>query len=388
MTQSTEHRPEGPKTWHLSLADWGDIDKVWQRKLPFALWPVGEQALLFHWLDAAVDQGTQKVALYVADRHDDVRRQISEASLWPLQIEVHTVQSIQDATVHDCVNRLPNTPPKESYPDDAWSLILYWHKLEQEWLVIFAEETKKYGYFAAIGKNCEIADDVIFTPPYWIGNFVSIGPNCTVGPGAVIQDGCILAGGNNLERAHLGTHTYLGPEINLKDATIHRNELINFKHRARIKSLDAFLASGVSENKNKTRSKPTIYDRWIALRLYRNWTKQKPRTTETFTDAKGRVWPKPIDTSLQARAPWLKLVIQGKLALFGVTPRPTAALTELNHEWRSILRDATLGAFSYADLMGELEIGSFEESSHCVYQASIEPEQLRQIFDSWIKDIK
>lgn len=375
------------KLWRLALVDWGKIDTVWQRRLPFCLWKVGEQDLLFHWLDAAVDQGVQRIQLYVADRSNEVRAHIEERTLWPLQIEVIPVHSLEGLQVDDCIDRLPSTPPLTDPPQDGWALILHWHQLEMSWLDQFARETEKYGEFAAIGKNCELADDVEFTAPYWIGDFVSIGPGCKIGPGVVIEDGCILSGGSHLQRAHLGEHTYLGPEIDLIQAAIHRNELLNFKHRARIHNLDTFVASAVTAKRLPFEMNPPIRDRILAARLYLRWRKNKKPPNTTFTDWEGRKWPALAGTQPQDRGPWLKLVAQGKIELFGVTPRPANSLENLNAEWQLVLQHAKLGAFSYADLMGAPEIGSVEEALHCVYQASVESDQLRHVFDSWIEKI-
>jgi hypothetical protein len=71
MSEIPELNRSGPTEWRLALPDWGRLDTVWERRMPFALWQVGEQALLFHWLDAAVDQGTEKILLYISDRPND-----------------------------------------------------------------------------------------------------------------------------------------------------------------------------------------------------------------------------------------------------------------------------------------------------------------------------
>lgn len=387
MTDIPQVTRAGPECWTLVLPDWGRLDQVWKHEDPFALWVVGEQELLFHWLDAAVDQGTEKVVLLVVDRPQHVRQHIARALLWPIEIEVRSVQSAEGTQADDCVDRLPHTPPLSTAPADGWDLVLHWHRLEQAWLKVFVEDVKQYGKYAAIGRNCEIAEDVVFEQPYWVGNYVSIGPGSRIGPGAVIEDSCIIGGGNAIARAHLGAATYLAPQTDLVDAAIHANELLNFKHRAIVKGLEAFVAGGVHGVSRAGVKRPSLKDRWIALRLYLRWRKHGYSSAANFTDFDGQEWPALTDDSLEARVPWLKMVVLGRLPLFGVTPRPETSLRGVDDEWQRILRSAPKGAISYADVMGAHDVGSEEETLHSVYQASDQSNHCRVIFDQWLLTI-
>ncbi|MGB0744215.1 MAG: hypothetical protein ACPGSB_06785 [Opitutales bacterium] len=384
MTDIPANKRSGPRVWRLALPDWGTIDTVWKRKLPFALWNVGEQALLFHWLDAAVNQGIERIELIVVDRPVDVRQHIADASLWPIEITVKSAASIQPAQVDDIVDRLPGTPAVVETPSDGWALIRHWFNLEQAWLMQFAEETADCGIYAAIGRNCSIAPDAKLEAPFWIGNFVSIGPGSRIGPGAVIEDGSILPGGNRIERGHIGAYTYMGPETDLTDAVIHKNELINLKHQARVRNLESFVAGEIRPKKGKKASHPTLRERWIALKLYLSWTRHGYSSPSKFTDLSGRERPILTHHSIYARRPWLKEVVFGRLLLFGVTPRSPDAAKDIPWEWRAILEESPAGAFSYADVMGADEIGSEEETLHCVYQTGVNAERCRELFYNWL----
>ncbi|MEM1221784.1 MAG: hypothetical protein AAGH40_03410 [Verrucomicrobiota bacterium] len=388
MTEIPNITRNGPEVWHLALPDWGAIDNVWRRHQPFALWSVGEQALLFHWLDAAVNQGSETVELTVADRPIEVRQAIAEASLWPIEIKVQSAASIDPAKVDDVVDRLPNTPALKRLPTDGWSLITHWFELEQNWLELFAEETRDYGNYAAIGRNCMISPEAELIPPFWIGSFVSIGPGCKIGPGAVVEDGSVLAGGNRVERGHVGAYTYLGPETDLIDAVIDKNELINVRRQGHIKNLESFVASGLgADQKNKAKG-PSIRERWIALELYLRWIRHGFSSESEFTDLNGTRRPALADHSIHARRPWLREVIAGKLLLFGVTPRPVSALNEVPEEWHGMLREAAAGAFSYADVVGAHDIGSAEETLHSVYQTGANADHCKELFNKWLQQLK
>jgi hypothetical protein len=393
MSDIPELNRTGPQEWHLSLPDWGQLDTVWQRRLPFVLWHVGEQALLFHWLDAAVDQGTEKVILYCSDRPSDVRQAIEQATLWPIKIEVVTVASVDNITgieVDDCIHHLPRTVAPEEAPAAGWGLIQYWQDLEQAWLTSFTEETKSYGIYAAIGRSCEIAPDAQLNPPFWLGNHVSIGPCSIIGPGAVVEDGCIVAGHSRLERAHLAAHTYLGPEMDLIDSIIHRNNLLNLKHQAYVRGLEGFVAGSLQGKASQVaqQQSPSLRDRIRALRLlWHRCSTAKKSHADTFTGIDGQQWPSLNSRSINDRGPWLRLVVQGKLALFGITPRESNAIADLPEEWQSILSKAPLGAFSYADVMGSPDPGDMDEALHCVYQATTDATLCRQLFDNWLMEI-
>jgi len=384
MSEIPELDRTGPKLWRLALPDWGRLDTVWERRLPFALWQVGEQALLFHWLDAAVDQGTEKVILYVCDRPGDVRKAVENATLWPIEIEITSVATVENETFDDCIDHLPRTTTLETEPEAGWGLIRYWHSLEQAWLVSFTEETKEYGKYAAIGRSCEIAPDAKLNAPFWLGNHVSIGPGAEVGPGAVIEDGCIVAGNSRIERAHLAAHTYLGPETDLIDAVIHRNNLLNIKREAYVKGLEGFLVAGLEGQSESVQLQGTCWrDRLRALRLLWRWRANTIKGNN-FSGIDGREWPILKSRAIKDRGPWLKLVVTGQMSLFGVTPREATALKELPEEWQSILRKAPVGAFSYADVMGAHEPGDMDEALHCVYQTTTDNTLCRELFDTWL----
>ena len=63
----------------LVLPDWCGLDTVRRSPLPFALWTIGDQCLLHHWLDHAVNQGVSTVHVFAADRPAAVRQMLAES---------------------------------------------------------------------------------------------------------------------------------------------------------------------------------------------------------------------------------------------------------------------------------------------------------------------
>lgn len=351
-----------------ALPDWGRMDTVWRRSQPFALWKVGEQSLLYHWLDAAVDAGVEKVVLFVADRPAEVRRIMRGATLWPLQWEVRAVSDPTAEGVDDTVDRLPGMEPVET-PAAGWGLIRHWHALEQSWLARFAAETAGYSIDLGVGRGCEIHPDAHLAPPYWIGDHVRVGAGCAIGPGAVIGDGALVATGARVERAHVGEGTYLGPETDLIDAVLTGATLLNLKRKARVDHLEAFIAGHAGKPRNDKR--PTGAERWLAFRLWWHWRRIPRGVGQTsIRGVDGRSWPVGAGGDfVSRRRPLLREVWRGRMRLFGPLPRAEEELAGISEEWASIIRGTPPGALGYADVLGAVP-GTPEEALHTVYMVT------------------
>lgn len=365
-----------------ALPDWGRLDTVWRRSLPFALWKVGEQALLYHWLDDAVDQGVERVVLLVADRPAEVRRAMEAATLWPLEWEVRPVAHAEAEEADDTIDRLPGTPAGPC-PADGWDLIRHWQRIEHAWLTRFSGEIADYPIDLAVGRGCDIHPSARLKAPYWIGDHVSIGPGSVIGPHAVVGDGALVGAGARVERSHLGDSTYLGPETDLVDAVLEGATLLNLKHAARVDRLEHFIAG---ETGKAAASRPPASERWLAFRLWWHWRKAGAldASAETFTGIDGRPWCLPEGPLARSRRPLLKSVWQGDLRLFGPPPRPATALQSLPEDWASLLRAAPPGALGYADVMGAAP-GTFEEALHSVYMLTDRTGQAQKLCQRWAR---
>lgn len=379
------NHPQSIKQRTYALPDWGRIDTVWRRAKPFVLWKVGEQCLLYHWLDEAVNQGIEKVVLLVADRPADVRRAMEEATLWPLDWEVRPVRNPAQEIYDDWLDRLPGDPPI-TVPEDGWALIRHWSALEQSWLMRFQQEIAAMSLDLGIGRGCDIHPQAQLKPPYWIGDYVSIGPRCIIGPGAVIGDGAMVGAGAKVANSHIGDGTYLGQETDLVDAVLEGATLLNLRHQARVDRLEAFIASGVTPQAKA--DKPTWSERWLALRLWWHWRNTSPcHRKHTFTGFDGRQWTLGKEGHLSSvRRTLLKMVWLGKMRLFGPLPRPAADLEALPDGFADPIRHAPPGAFSYADCMGATP-GSMEEALHTAFMLTDTSGQSADVCRRWLEKL-
>lgn len=377
------------KVRRIALPDWGSIDTVRQHSLPFALWTVGEQCLLYHWLDAAVDEGIEKLIILVADRPTPVREALASAQLWPIQYEVVAIPRIEVGMADAMADWLPNRSKTCPDPQDGWSLIQYWQELERDWLLVFHENTSEIPLNLAIGRNCEIHPSVQLNPPFWVGDFVSIGPGTTVGPNAVIESGSLVAGNSRIVDSHIGKSTFLGPSTELSKAVLEGHTLLSLKNSAKVSGLDFLIAGNLGKNPIKAINSPSLKERILAFRLWWNWRGARKSSAldsysiqgidgEQWTLYKGPLW--------ESRRPLLKSVWTGKIRLFGVVPRSEMQISHLQGEWQNLLRHGQTGALSYGDVL-EADLYSEEEAMHTIYLLSEKTGNTMEACNRWVENL-
>ena len=352
----------------LRCPDWSRMEHDLHFSKPFVLWPVGDQALLYHWFDHALDQGYEKVVVEVCDRPHEVRQAVEAATLWPLQIDVRTVSELGDAEGGCWVDALPGQGDPEQLPDSGWQLLDYWFSLQTQWLDHMVHFDQALGF--AIGRYCRIHPTAKLVPPYYLGNQVAIGPGAEVGPYAVVGEGSIIAEGTLVQYSHIVARSYLGPQLSLRHSVLHGGIILNRSNCVRLGRLESFIAGAVDEDPGKPpfRERLEALGWWLRFRLKGLCA---PRSQGLVTLHNGLKVPAEAPVPLwYQRFPLLGEVIRGRMRLYGPLPRTAAQLESLDRQWQSILRDAPAGIISYADCMGCHHPDDPEEALHAVYQAT------------------
>ena len=365
----------------LVLPDWGRLDTVRRSPMPFALWTIGDQCLLHHWLDHAVNLGATAVHVYAADRPAEVRRVLEESQLWPVKIEFTAIAATANApagAIH--ADWLPGATPPPA-PTTGWELIERAAALEEAWLDRLAGEPD--GALLSIGFLCRIHPDTKLTPPYFIGDHVFIGPGCEIGPYAVIGEGSVVALANRVAHSHLSVHSFVGPVTALENCWLDSGVLFNRKHQARVDQLEAHVLTSLE----RSTSYVPLADRLRALLLYLRLG-GRPAAGGTFETFDGRALPGDPKGGLHNRRAWLPLVWQGKLSLYGVLPRTAAQFEALTPDWQTAIRHAPMGVFSYADAEGCHSPEDPEEAIHAVYQASLPPGTLNSAMARFVRTLR
>jgi len=355
----------------VTAPDWGALDTIGQQDQPFILWKIGDQALLAHWFDEAFNQGCKRIRIHVADRPNEVRKFCAKATLWPIEKEVVSDKSIPPGELTE-LNRLPWQPAPESLPHDGWSLLHFWHELETSWFDHYKSRLSSPSHFLSIGRHCQIHPSVELVPPYWIGDEVSIGPGCKVGPCAAVGEGSLLAGESRIVSSRIENNTYLAPETELRDAWLGGNVLINFRHNSIVRKLDAVIAGEVSEIPRPRIGYQQRLRAWQLQRVYaqpaREAGKTAPvRTFECFDGRQVRL----IEHEDPRIARWhcYADVIRGKLPLVGIPPYPREALESVPAEWKHALIRQPVGLFGLSDIHCTANTPLEDRLLHDVYQA-------------------
>jgi hypothetical protein len=366
-----------PDTLELTLPDWSKLDTVRRHHLPFALWQIGDQSLLFHWFDHAVNAGFKRIRIHTSDRPREVEKAARTAILWPIEREVvHHASESQFPDHAIRANRLPLHPELAEEPTDGWGLISHAAVLEKAWLDGLPGGAE--GDLLCVGSSCQIHPEATLHPPYFIGDHVLIGPGCEIGPHAVIGNGSLLAGASRIVRSHVAPSTYLGAVTGLDDCLLDGGILYNLRHRVRIGPLEPHVSGSLAVQ--RARSKPSLGERWLAWRLAGRLggAGRSPDFLETHD---GRKLPGGAVQDLSTRVSWLPQVWRGNMRLFGVLPRTSAQMESLSAEWRELIGQAPIGVFSYADCHGCHSPEDEEEAVHAVHQAGFQEGVLPILLD-------
>jgi hypothetical protein len=366
--------------WTLVLPDWAHLDTVRKSQLPFALWTVGNQPLLHHWLDEAVDRGIKSVRLLCSDRPAEVRRSMEQAHLWPIQWTLEAIPREDRRTEAAYLDTLPGGPRYDTPPADGWALLDRWFELRRHW---FDHAPRDIPHFErlALGRFTQIHPTAEIRMPVWFEDFVQIGPHSVVGPYVSLGEGAVLDGPSEVENAVVTDHTILAGHTELKDAVLDGGRLLHLRHRADIPKLDVLIADSLTARN----AEPSLTERAAAAALYAAAeTVARVRGTadghrfrsfdglDLREDDEGPLWLR--------RRHWLREVAKGKMRLWGVLPRTHEQLEALEPEWRQVLAAAPRGVFAYSDLHGSHRADTELEPIHAVFQASSARDAMREVF--------
>ncbi|WP_309400711.1 hypothetical protein [Cerasicoccus maritimus] len=374
-----------PATEILTLVcpDWRQQEFQLRLADPFVLWPIGDQPLLYHWFDHALDQGYKHVRILASDRANRVREAVQQATLWPISIEVVTT-SQPDSHAGALMHGLPEQNALLT-PKDEWELLGYWIHLDKTWLA--ASQSKALDINLSVGRLCRIHPSVKLIPPYLIGDHVAIGPGATIGPNAVLGNGSMIAESTIVRSARVMPHSFLGAHLTLENSILLGGVLYNHKNKARIERIDSFIADSTqhaSSQKTPCRERIKAFGWWLRFRTKLLFGLPNHSPQITLSDHR---YPGISETPLwAARLPRLWEAACGRMRLFGPLPRSDEQLEALPIEWQSILREATPGAFAYSDCLGCHHTEDPAEALHAVYQIT-HPEQTTSQCEYFIQQL-
>ena len=362
----------------LVVADFSALDTIWRNPLPFALWPVGNQPLLDHWLDHAVRNGVDRLRLHAVDRPAELRSHLCGAGYWSLDVEVHALRDQREAP-HGArrLVGLPTSRQAAQLPESPVQLLKFWLDLQSEWLESRAADTLAIDRRVApdgwLGPHVEIDPQARLVPPYWIGERVAIGRGAVVGPRAFIGSRSLLDGNVQVANAVVLAGTFAGRNTRIDNAAAGPGMLVDIKRGCRVDIGESFILSSVDGNRRGSRL-PT---RLAALLLFLllaplAWPLQL-RGRSRLSAIRGRYGDLELSVGhhgplLLRRWSWLWQLARGRMRLLGVLPRSRDDLAGVPPESAQRLCEFPLGLVSWADLNRCHDASDPDEWVHALYQ--------------------
>ena len=378
------------KTLSLLAPDFAALDTIWRNALPFALWPVGSQPLLAHWLDEAVKLAVDNVEIYVADRPADIRQFLDEGNYWSKKITVISLKD--DVAAPEGIHRMDHLPsqlqPAPAY-NSPHALLVNWLEMQRFWLAdrtsgsvsIDVEQIPPGGW---VGPQAQIHPKAKLTPPFWIGSRAQIGECCEIGPHALVGAGSILDSNVQVTNAVVLHDTYLGQNTRLNQAVAQGGILVDIGRSCRVDIRESFIMASVSTHRQTASllEKLTALATWLAVAPVAKFWPGQTWDERHILDYKGDL--RALKTGrcgplIVRRWPWLKQIYAGNFRWFGILPRRAEDWDHLPPETAERLKSSPAGIFSWADIHDCHDPSAPDEWLHAAYQVLQKDDTVRQI---------
>ena len=240
-----------------------------------------------------------------------------------------------------------------------------------------------------ISRNVSLPGSVTLREPVFIGENCRIGEGVVLGPNAVLSDDCVVDRRSRVRNAVVMSDSYIGEDLEVADALVDRNRLVNVRLGAVLPIRDDFLLGNISRRHltNWLRDAasrlagmalmipaiPLIVAAravWAArgkgarkLEVLRLPSGEDLADWRTFALAQcGGKEPcqEPRAHFFGTFLPGLFSVVRGDLRLVGLAPRSPAEVRDLPPEWLGIYLQCKAGLITEAHVQG-VDPGSKEE---------------------------
>lgn len=235
-----------------------------------------------------------------------------------------------------------------------------------------------------VSRNVNIHPSVELTAPVYVGANSRVNRGASIGPNAVIGCDCIVDSKTAIADALITDGSYVGEALEVSQAIIAHNLLVNVRLDARVQIPEKFLIGRLDRGRRRP-SFATVVHAVVALVLFvvflpllvvaslYFWMvrRQRPTTVAACRLSAGdRPWSDQADFRLPCLGmdawsvhrpagwqaflrqflPGLPAVIAGRLGLVGLPPRSSAAIDELNDDWNELYETGYAGLITEASL--------------------------------------
>ncbi|HZP59829.1 MAG TPA: STAS domain-containing protein [Opitutaceae bacterium] len=240
--------------------------------------PLLAKCLVEYWIEYLVALGVREILIAASDRPAQVRAMVGDGTRWGLPIEImaetHELSTEQASEKYgvppdalpEVVVRMDHLPGRprlrlfESYA--AWFAGL------QNWMPR-AQMIERIGQCEVqpgvwVGLRTRIDPTAQLIAPCWIGSYVSVNSAAVIGPGAILEDGVIVAERASVVQSVIGPATFVGPKSWVENSIAHHHTLINWTTNSCLRVPDAFWLSSLHQPLTVIR--PTVQPRPMKIK--------------------------------------------------------------------------------------------------------------------------
>ncbi len=259
MTLDRTTEPQG--TLWLDAPDWSQFDDVVQRGEPWALWPVGFQSVLAHWMDEAVRRNVERVKIISPDRPDLLEQRLKGGIFWSREVAVHATAPSDAPAQRSSLAALPGQTDFAA-PTTGGELLRYWLKVQMDWLQSRNEKVsldRQLHPRVWVGPGVVIHPQARLTGPCWIGSRSQIGADSVIGPNAIIGTHSVIDRNASVSDSVVMPDTFIGSNLHLKHMIADGECLLDCTRDSRVQIVDRFMMA---------RLQPSIWS-WLTGRRRR-----------------------------------------------------------------------------------------------------------------------
>ena len=234
--------------------------------VPLAAVPILGQSLVEHWLEHLARKGAKHVRVLAADRPNLVRALVCDGARWGISAEVlperceltpeEALQKYGAGRIRNPVDNIMHVFPADTFPGLKQPLFTCYSEFFTGAIKRLCQTTPsdrigireiKPGVW--VGLKSRIDRTARVAGPCWIGEHVWIGPDVEIGPNTIIEDRVFVDRGATVERSLIGSDTYVGQIVELRNSMAWGNRLINWQTGSSVLVPDEFLLSGFKRPK-------------------------------------------------------------------------------------------------------------------------------------------
>lgn len=233
---------------------------------PLAILPVLGKCLLEFWLEHLRRKGVKEVQVLAADRPELVRRLVGDGARWGLSVEV--VAEPRELSPEQ-VRKKYSSSDQSGWlpaPDDvilmdhfpgqpglcSFSSLSDWFVAIFEWMPA-AATLNRIGVRECqpgvwMGRKSKIAPNAKLIGPCWIGDYVNIGPNSTIGPMAILENRAMVEAGCEISGSIIGPETLVGRYTEVSSSLAWGGTLVNWRTCSRVEVHDPLIMCALGKS--------------------------------------------------------------------------------------------------------------------------------------------